>query len=193
MSAVHQQSEICLDKEFIGVSSSHNVHIPTAIELLDLCPDAIPLGSIALPPESPVFWVKYGEAVYWNEVVAQDMAYHELRRRGSPVRAPAVFYAFEYYYRVYIVMEYIQGDTICKCLEEAKSQAEREHIIDEVALGLTELHRIPIASGSRPAAVDGSCIRHALFDEQKAPRHYENVDQLEVHLDEVSVHFDSLS
>jgi hypothetical protein len=103
MSALHQQSdrEICLDKEFIGVSPPHNVHIPTAIELLDLYPQDICLGYIALPPESPVFWVKYGIGVYWNEVVAQDMAYHELRRRGSPVRGPAVFYAFKIKYRTY--------------------------------------------------------------------------------------------
>jgi hypothetical protein len=41
--------------------------------------------------------------------------------------------------------------------------------------------------------VDGGLIRHALFDEAEAPRHYENVDQLELHLNEVSlpfIHFD---
>ena len=83
-------------------------------------------------------------------------------------------------------MEYIRGNTSRKCLEEAKSQAEKEHIISQVALSLSELHRIPIApSRSRPAAIDGGYIRHLIFDESEAPRHYENVDQLENHLNEV--------
>lgn len=131
----------------------------------------------------PVFWIKYGNAVFWNEVVAQAMAYHELRRLGSSVRAPAVFYAFRYDYKTFIVMEYIPGKT---CLKEAKSPEEKEHIIGLVASSLGKLHRISVAPGSRPAAVDGGRIRHSIFDEQEAPRHYENVDQLEIHLNEVS-------
>lgn len=50
---------------------------------------------LAYPPDAPVFWIKYGHSVIWNEVIAQAMAHEELRRLGSPVRAPAVFYACE--------------------------------------------------------------------------------------------------
>ena len=192
MSGLQQQDEICLDKEFVGIPPPHNAHCPTINELLDLCVNEHPRKGIASPSESPVFWVKYGQAVYWNEVVAQDMAYHELRRLGSPVRAPAVFYAFQYDYRVFIVMKYIHGNTVSKRLEESQNHAEKEDIIDQVVLSLTELHRIPIPSGSRPAAVDGGYIRHALFDEQEAPRHYENVEQLELHLNEVGPYFELL-
>ncbi|KAI5863370.1 hypothetical protein GGS23DRAFT_566597 [Durotheca rogersii] len=72
-----------------------NVYLPTVSELLDLCGKEHSRGSITLPSESPVLWVKYGFAIYWNEVVAQATAYHELRRLGSSVRAPAVFYTFK--------------------------------------------------------------------------------------------------
>lgn len=89
------------------------------------------------------------------------------------MRAPAVFYAFRYKSTVYIVMEYIPGRTARKCIEEAKTEAEKEHVMNQVGLSLSELHRIPIASGSRPAAINGGRIRHELFDEQEAPRHYE--------------------
>jgi hypothetical protein len=186
MSTPQPQDEICLDKEYVGIPPPYNAHLPTAYELLALCATERPRGSITLPSESPVFWVKYGRAVYWNEVVAQAMAYHELRRLGSSVRAPAVFYAFEHDYMIFIVMEYIPGTTARQCLEKAQNQAEKDQIISQVALSLSELHRIPIAPGSRPAAVDGGYIRHVLFDEQEAPRHYETVDQLENHLNEVS-------
>ncbi|KAI8944947.1 kinase-like domain-containing protein [Xylaria longipes] len=170
--------------EYFGIPPPPNAHLPSSSELLELCPAETARGHTTLPAESPVFWVKYGYSVFWNEVLAQDKAYHELRRLGSPVRAPAVFYAFRYESTVYIVMEYIPGNTARKCIEEAKTEEEKEHVINEVGLSLSELHRIPIASGSRPAAIDGGHIRHELFDEQEAPRHYENVDQLETHLNE---------
>lgn len=174
-----------LDREYVGVYPPPDVHFPTAGELLDLCAEEHPRGSLAYPPESPVFWIKYGNAVYWNEVAAQVVAHRELQRLGSSVRAPSVYYAFYFDYRTFIVMEYIPGETVGQRLEKA-NEAEKEDIISKVVLGISELHRIPVPEGSRPAAIDGYKIRHTLFDEQQAPRHYENVDQLEEHLNLVS-------
>ncbi|KAH8156596.1 hypothetical protein CIB48_g11650 [Xylaria polymorpha] len=185
MSMPAPQGDDCpINKEFVGIPPPPDVHLPTSSELLDLCPVNTGRGNTTLPSDSPIFWVKYGYAVIWNEVVAQNRAYHELRALGSSVRAPAVFYAFRYKSTVYIVMEYIPGRTARKCIEEAKTEAEKEHVMNQVGLSLSELHRIPIASGSRPAAINGGRIRHELFDEQEAPRHYENVEQLENHLNE---------
>ncbi|OAA53602.1 Aminoglycoside phosphotransferase [Niveomyces insectorum RCEF 264] len=174
--------DVELAREYMGVPPPANAHLPTAAELLNLCGTDCPRGGVALPPEAPVFWVKHGHSVYWNEVAAGTVAYHELRRMNSPVRAPAVYYAFQYRFSKFIVMEYISGKTVGKCLEEAESDDEKERLRGQVVLCLSELHRIPIAPGSRPAAVDGDKIRHAAFDCQKAPRHYENADQLEEHM-----------
>ncbi|OIW30066.1 hypothetical protein CONLIGDRAFT_356658 [Coniochaeta ligniaria NRRL 30616] len=184
--ASNEDTEMCFHKEYVGIPPPPNTDLPTAHELLDLCDLKPPRGSITLPTgsESPVFWVKYGRAVYWNEVVAQAMAHCELPRLGSPVRAPAVYYACTYKSTTFIVMEHIPGKTSRQRLREAKSKAEEEHVIDLVALSLSELHRIPIPSGSRPAAVDGGRVRHALFSDREAPRHYENVDQIEIHFNE---------
>lgn len=128
-----------------------------------------------------MFWIKHGRAVYWNEVAAQAMAYRELRELGSSVRVSAVFYGCQNRRRVIIVMEYVPGKTVGQLLKDI-NQADKEDILNKVALSLSELHRIPIAPGARPAAIDGDKIRHKFFDEQEAPRHYENVDQLEEHL-----------
>ncbi|KAI0466900.1 kinase-like domain-containing protein [Xylaria cf. heliscus] len=173
-----------IDKEYVGIPPPPNAKLPTSSEILALCPAETARGNTALPSNSPVFWVKYGYSVFWGEVVAQHKAYHELRRLGSPVRAPGVFYAFRYEGTVYIVMEYIPGKTAKKCIADAQTEAEKEHVMNQVGLSLSELHRIPIPPGSRPAAIDGGRIRHELFDEQKAPRHYENVEQLQNHLNE---------
>lgn len=181
-------SEIFLDKEYIGVPPPPNAQLPTASELIDLCEKKQQRKTLTLPIglETPIFWVKYGYSVYWNEVMAQVMAHDELRRLGSSVRAPAVYHAFKYNLQTFLVMEYIPGKTSGQRLQEAESPAEKEHVIGLVASCLSELHRIPIPPGSRPAGVDGGHIRHTLFSDEEAPRHYENVAQLEIHLNEVS-------
>jgi hypothetical protein len=82
----------------------------------------------------------------------------------------------------YIVMEYIPGTTADKLLEYVDNPAWKDAIYGKIAFALHELHRIPVPPRSRPAAVDGGMIRHTLFDDDQAPRHYHTVDQLEQHL-----------
>ncbi|EPE08551.1 hypothetical protein F503_04138 [Ophiostoma piceae UAMH 11346] len=128
------------------------------------------------------------------------MAYRELIRRDSLVRAPAVYYAFQCNYTKYIVMDHILGKTaedalneLSRCQakgsgDEAQKTKQDNHqedittILEKVALGLSELHSIPIPSGARPAAVSGGPIRQYLFDGHEAPIHYENVGDIEMHL-----------
>ncbi|KAK8006946.1 hypothetical protein PG989_000936 [Apiospora arundinis] len=196
-----QEELLKLDKELFGIPTPSNIDLPTASQLLELFPADEGRKHATWPPgENPVFWIKYGDGgVYWNEVVAQDMAYHGLQRLESTVRAPAVFYAFKHLRMVYLVMEYIAGDTAYERLEEAerqvkaakgnteaaKWQAEIKHVNDLVALSLSELHHIPIPLGFRPAGVDGNFIQHSLFYDSHAPTCYENTDQLEIHLNKL--------
>ncbi|KFY01215.1 hypothetical protein O988_02866 [Pseudogymnoascus sp. VKM F-3808] len=169
---------------YVGIKPAPGVRIPEREELLNsICKEPTPRTSFAYPPEAPTCWIKYGRAVYWNEVCAQVVAYDSLRQLGSSVRAPGVFYAFEEYFVTYIVMEYIPGKTAGQCLKESQDEAAKEVIYRSIALALSELHRIPIPeSRLRPAAVSGGGIRHSVFDELRAPRHYENVQQLEDHI-----------
>lgn len=175
---------------YVGIKPAPGVRIPEREELLNsICKEPTPRTSFAYPPEAPTCWIKYGRAVYWNEVCAQVVAYDSLRQLGSSVRAPGVFYAFEEYFVTYIVMEYIPGKTAGQCLKESQDEAAKEVIYRSIALALSELHRIPIPeSRLRPAAVSGGGIRHSVFDELRAPRHYENVQQLEDHINAVSYH-----
>ncbi|KAK2816752.1 hypothetical protein FQN49_008018 [Arthroderma sp. PD_2] len=169
-------------KEYRGVEPPAGVHLPTATELLDICTleDRHPVG-LAYPPKAPVFWIKYGFAVYWNEVVAQAMAHRELQRLGSPVKVPAVFYAYQADSKTYIVMEYIEGRSGAQLLEATSDAAKREAVYRQVAFGIQELLRIPIPPQSRPAAVDGGVIQHLVFSDAEAPRHYQSADQIEQH------------
>lgn len=177
-------------KEYRGLPAPQSIPIPTIAtgsELVELCTEEHPrhynLG-LAYPPkvETPVFWIKYGTSVIWDEAPAQVMAYKELRRLSSPVKIPGIFYACEVRHKGYIVMEYIPGKTAGECLEGIKDPAGVDSVYSSIAFALSELYLIPIPPGSRSAAIDGGKIRHALFDDQVAPRHYQSVAQLEDHL-----------
>lgn len=172
---------------YVGIKPRPGDRVPELEELLDcICAAPTARACFAYPPEAPVCWIKYGRSVYWNEVCAQVMAYDGLRQLGSSVRVSGVFYAIEDHPMTYIVMGYIPGMTASQRLEKSQEQVAKEAIYQSIALALSELHRIPIAAGSRPAAVSGGMIRHSVFDEQEAPRHYENVQQLEDHINAVS-------
>ncbi|KAL7623752.1 hypothetical protein AAE478_005305 [Parahypoxylon ruwenzoriense] len=183
-------------KEFRGLDPPPEIKVPTPDELVSLCSAKSEQGynmGIAYPPESPILWIKYGHAIIWNEILAQDMAYRELRSLGSAVTVPGVFYAcqmgatgviydVEVSYKSYIVMEFLPGKTAAAWLKEIQDQAGIDRIYEKIASALTTLYRIPVPEGSRPTAVDGGLIRHPLFDEQEAPRDYQNVEQLELHI-----------
>lgn len=179
-------------REYHGLPPPRGYQTPTPAELVELCTAEHPQGynmGLAHPPEAPVFWIKYGTSVIWNEVPAQIMAYEELRRMKSPVKAPGIFYACEIEEspgsgncKSFIVRELILGKTADEWLMVMEDPARQDSIYSSIAFALSELLRIPITPESRPAAIDGGRIRHALFDCQEAPRHYQNVGQLEDHL-----------
>ncbi|KFX88754.1 hypothetical protein V490_07421 [Pseudogymnoascus sp. VKM F-3557] len=170
---------------YVGISPPPGVHVPEREELLrSICEERSPRSGFPYPPEAPIFWIKYGFAVYWNEVCAQTVAYNGLRQIESLVRAPGVYYAFKEAKSTYIVMEYIPGKTAGQCLKEAEDESGKEIIYRSIALAVTELHRIPIPeSRRRPAAITGGVFRHNIFEcYLEAGRHYENTQQLEDHI-----------
>jgi hypothetical protein len=140
---------------------------------------------IAYPPHAPQLWIKYGRIVLPDEVTSQMMAYRGLQQLQSSVRIPKVYYTCKYKWVTYIVMEYIPGKTMEQLLEELPSK--KQDICNLVAFGLQELLRIPVPPNARPAAINGGRIWHPLFDECRAPLEYQNVSELEAHLNEVII------
>jgi hypothetical protein len=194
---------VYMKKEWFGsaLPSNITVPLPTAAELVSLYKETNPHGytiGVPYPPrtESPVFWIKYGSSVVWNELAGQKMAHDGLRAVGSQVRAPAVYYgchvAIPYKddpdgwpaHLTYVVMEYVPGRTAAQRLQDAvNDDVMRDLVYSRIAFALSELHRIPVRQDSRPAAVNGGRIRHELFDDNQASLHYRNISELEQHLD----------
>ncbi|KAK2740556.1 hypothetical protein FQN57_006060 [Myotisia sp. PD_48] len=135
--------------------------IPTGRELLNLCTEVdgyMHRSCQPFPRDNPKYWLKYGQSVCWHEVPAHNMAYHGLQ-------------------------EIVLGKTGAQLLEEAKDEASKAVIYRKMSYALQELTRIPVPQDSPPVATDGGLFRHMMFwDTGMSDRHYQNVDQLEQHL-----------
>ncbi|KXJ97237.1 hypothetical protein Micbo1qcDRAFT_229955 [Microdochium bolleyi] len=174
-----------------GIGHLSKLEIPTIDELVQLCPDDKPVSHLAYPPTNPTLWIKYGFAILWSEIVAQHTAYEGLQRLKSPVRVPRIFCAHGIEYSVtyegqeirnpyiFIVMEYIPGDTAMMCIQ--KQLQSKEAIFAQIANAIKELNRLPVPPDSAPSAVNGDRIRHTMFGINESPCAYQNVQQLEDH------------
>lgn len=131
-------------------------------------------------------WIKYGWSVLSNDVPSQLMAYDGLKKLQSSVQIPKIYYTCCYGHARYIVMDYIPGKTVSELLDELPTR--KQDIFNLVAFGLQELLHIPVPTEAlrRPAAVNGGRIRHILFDDTESHVDYQNVKELEAHLNEVS-------
>jgi hypothetical protein len=199
-------NHVYMKTEWYGSAVPSNIAIPlpTAAELVSHYKETNHHGytlGAPYPPnstENPMFWIKYGNTVVLNELAGQKMAYDGLRSLGSQAKAPAVYYGCQVsvsykddqdtwpVLRTYVVMEYVPGKTAAQCLQDSVDDDKRkDSIYTRIAFALSELHRIPVAPDSRPAAVNGGRIRHELFDDNQASLHYRNVDELEQHLNSV--------
>ncbi|QKX57150.1 uncharacterized protein TRUGW13939_04258 [Talaromyces rugulosus] len=196
-------SPVYMRKEWYGsiLPSNITVPLPTAAELVSLCKETNRHGyTIGAPyprgTEPPVFWIKYGPSIVWNELAGRKKAHDGLRNLESQVRAPAIYYACQVAipykddpngwpaHRTYVVMEYVPGRAAAQRLQDAlDDDAMKDLIYAKIAFALSELHRIPVPQDSRPAAANGGRIRHELFDDNQASLHYRNIGELEQHLD----------
>jgi serine/threonine protein kinase len=103
---------------------------------------------------------------------------------GSGVKAPEIYRAFECERQTYIVMEYVDGETVGALLRG--SSAEKSNwIYDQVAKAITQLLHVPVPSGSHPGPVGGGCIQHYFFRDYVAPKEYDSVGELQRHINKV--------
>lgn len=85
-----------------------------------------------------------------------------------------------------MVMKYVPDKTAAQCFQDSVDDDKRkDSIYTRMAFALSELHRTWVAPNSRPAAVNGGRIRHERFDDNQASLHYQDVDELEQHINSV--------
>ncbi|SRR5258708_27481307 len=121
-------------------------------------------------------WVKYGHAITMGEAKTQSFVAQFLNnnKADSAVCAPQVYLAFTWCGFGYIVMEYIEGQ-ICSNSDVAL-----------VAAAVQSLITIPSRT-STPGPAGGGVIEHPFFIERMSSIWYESVEELEDHINGVSV------
>ena len=122
-------------------------------------------------------WVKFGRTITMGEARTQSLVAQYLNdTANSAVRAPQVYLAFTWGEFGFIIMEYIDGQ-IC-----GNSDAGL------VAAAVKSLITIPSPT-SVPGPVGGGVIEHPFFVEGTSSISYKSVEELEDHINGVSVPF----
>ena len=122
-------------------------------------------------------WVKFGRYITMDEAKTQNYVVQVLDKKDdAAVKAPRVYLAFNHNQFGYIVMEFIEGQ-VCE-----KSDAQL------IAAALESLVSIK-SPFSQPGPVGGGCIKHPFFVERTSPIPYETIEELEQHINGVSVLF----
>ena len=120
-------------------------------------------------------WVKFGRNIAMSEAMTQRFVAQHLQANNNPdVRAPRVYLAFTWGGFGYIVSEFIDGK-MCDNSDTAL-----------VAAAVQALIAIPSPS-SRPGPVGGGLIEHPFFVERTSSIWYESVEELEDHVNGVSL------
>ncbi len=122
-------------------------------------------------------WVKFGRNITMGEANTQCFVAQYLQANNiTVVRAPRVYLAFTWGPFGYIVTEYIDGRT-CDNSD-----------IAVVAAAVQALINIPSPSLT-PGPVGGGLIEHPFFYDRKSPIQYESVEELQDHVNGVSVFY----
>ncbi|KAK4148770.1 hypothetical protein C8A00DRAFT_19451, partial [Chaetomidium leptoderma] len=149
------------------------------------------------PTEKPLVWVKFGEEERQAEADMQSLAWQWVRserqaKRCSPgIHIPEVFKTFSRNETTFIIMELLDATVLSKSVfaRPTGSLHPVEQCYDLIAEGIQVLRRIPVPADATPGPYTPDrrlrIIRHPLFKEQRASMVYQNVDELEQHINKL--------
>ena len=142
---------------------------------------------------SPTAYIKYGprDGVPEGEMPTQLHAYNVFRNmKVSGLKIPEIYHAFERFEDqvkepvIYIIMEYVHGQTVQAAMKTDSSQ-DKNHILDQVAKAVKQLLMIPPPNGLLLGPVQRGHIYHPLFTDDGASEKYKSVDHVQRHFNKV--------
>lgn len=153
------------------------------------------VSGCAYPADSPLIYIKYGhngETLRDSEARTQQWAFDALKMKVPPeerrhIHIPEIYRVFEFDEWTYILMEYIPGKTLLQIMENWQAYSElADKYADQIAAGLRLLLSLPVPEDAAPGPVGGGLVRHALYQDHRAPIEYDSVDMMEKHLNKVA-------
>jgi hypothetical protein len=161
--------------------------LPGRDEIIALCrQNGFETNGLKYPPnKSPIAYIKYGGRVNMGEMRTQRYIFNVFNEMNPApgVKAPEVYFAFEYEGETYIVMEYVHGQTVAELLRDPSNSAN--WIYDVVTKAVTHLVGIPVPSDARPGPAGGEHVHHWFFRDNDAPTEYPSIDELQNHINKV--------
>jgi hypothetical protein len=157
-----------------------------------------PRPHFAYPPGQPVVWVKFGELDRLAEADMQRLAWRWVRSermagRCPNIHIPEVFEVLTSGEHVFIIIELLDATLLSQSVfaRPMGSLHPVQQCYDLIAEGIQLLRRMPVPAGATPGPYTPDHklrrIRHPLFKEGKAATLFSSVDELENHINKVTI------
>jgi hypothetical protein len=162
--------------------------LPPDKEIIALCEQQSLAQSsynhLAYPRDSPTLFIKYGpeklgmKGEMRNQVFAFEMLNKLPLQDRAEIKIPEVYRVIEEDGMIYVVMEYVKGNTV-----DWRSADEKKKF-HKIARAI-ELFLSFETEGQSLGPVGGGLIRHPVFKDTVAPLKYNSVDDLQNHMTKV--------
>jgi hypothetical protein len=146
------------------------------------------------PSERPLVWVKWGGPERLAEADMQRLAWdwvgreRQAQRCSSGIHVPEVYKTFTWDGRSFIIMQLLDASLLSKSVfaYPAGSLYDVEQCFDLIAEAVHLLRRMPVPGDASPGPYteQDRLIRHPLFTDQQASVVYQNIAELERHINE---------
>ena len=180
----------------VDQSSKLLVELPTDSEIVAFCHTQQASGNysptyIYPSREAPTAFIKHGGKDYsvMSEVANQKFAYNTLksmpRQKTTNILIPQIYHVFEQDKVVYIVMEYVAGETLKELLDRKLSHDQLDECYNKIAQAIKLFLSFKVPDNTAPGPVGGGIIKHPLFKYTVASTKYASVDELQIHVNNV--------
>jgi len=141
--------------------------------------------------EAPIAFIKYGGKDYsmMAEALNQQFASNTLesmpQQETENILIPKIYRVFEQDKVVYIIMEYIAGETFKELLDKELPHDQLQEYYNLIARAIALFLSFKVPHDTIPGPVGGGIIKHPLFKYTVASIEYASVDELQEHVNKV--------
>jgi len=180
----------------VDQSSKLLVQLPTDSETVAFCQTQQASGNynptyIYPSREAPTAFIKHGGKDYsiMSEILNQEFAFSALKsmpeQKTANILIPEIYRVFEQDKVVYIVMEYVAGETLKELLDRKLSHDQLQEYYNKIAQAIKLFLSFKVPDNIAPGPVGGGIIKHPLFKYTVASIEYASVDELQTHVNNV--------